>query len=75
MREESAATLEERILLLAPTSRDAVAARKVFEKAGILITLCDDIVAVCAEIEKGAAVAIVPDEAILNDRERCLAGS
>ncbi|MGZ3381822.1 MAG: hypothetical protein ACXVBB_16375, partial [Isosphaeraceae bacterium] len=60
MSEESAATLEERILLLAPTRRDAVAARKVFEMAGVIITLCKDIVEVCSEIEKGAAVAIVP---------------
>lgn len=73
MSEESAATLEERILLLAPTRRDAVAARKVFEMAGMIITLCKDIVEVCSEIEKGAAVAIVPDEAILNDKEKCLA--
>ena len=28
---------------------------------------------VCSQIERGAAVAIVPDEAILNDKERCLA--
>ena len=40
---------------------------------GFTLTLCKDIVEVCSEIEKGAAVAIVPDEAILNDKERCLA--
>jgi len=73
MAEESAANLEERILLLAPTKRDAVAAGKAFETAGITITLCNGFVELCSEIARGAAVAIVPDEAILNDKEGCLA--
>jgi len=73
MTEESAANLEERILLLAPTKRDALAAGKAFEMAGIIITLCKDFVELCSEIAKGAAVAMVPDEAILNDNEGCLA--
>ncbi len=73
MSEPPIANLEERVLLLAPTSRDAVAAGKVFEAAGIVISLCKDLIEVCDEIEKGAAVAIVPDEAILKDTEGCLA--
>jgi signal transduction histidine kinase len=73
MAEESASGLEERILLLAPTKRDAAAAAKLFEAVGIALTLCDDIAEVCSEMERGAAAAIVPDEAILNDKERCLA--
>ena len=73
MADESAAELEERVLLLAPTKRDAAAAGQIFAAVGIVLTLCNDIAEVCREIERGAAVAIVPDEAILNDRERCLA--
>src|SRR5262245_55604916 len=73
MAEESAWRLEERILLLAPTKRDAAAAGKLFTSVGIALTLCDDIAEVCSEMERGAAVAIVPDEAILNDKERRLA--
>ncbi len=65
MADESAAELEERVLLLAPTRRDAAAAVAVFAAVGIALTLCEDIVEVCSEIERGAAVAIVPDEAIL----------
>jgi signal transduction histidine kinase len=72
MAEESALGLEERILLLAPTKRDAAAASKLFNSVGIALTLCDDIAELCSEMEQGAAVAIVPDEAILNDKERCL---
>jgi len=66
------AALEERILLLAPTKRDATAAELLFEPVGLTITLCNDLRDVCAEIERGAAVAIVPDEAILADKERRL---
>jgi signal transduction histidine kinase len=73
MADESAAEREGRVLLLAPTKRDAAAAGRIFATVGIVPTPCADIVEVCREIERGAAVAIVPDEAILNDRERCLA--
>jgi signal transduction histidine kinase len=62
-----------KILLLAPTRRDAAAAVEVFEKAGIALTICRDIAGVCSGIEDGADLAIVPDEAILNDREGRLA--
>src|SRR5262245_55520128 len=73
MADAMTAALEERILLLAPTRRDAAAAEQLFEPAGITVTLCKDLPEVCAEIERGAAVAIVPDEAIFADSERCLA--
>jgi signal transduction histidine kinase len=73
MAEESASGLEERILLLAPTKRDAAAAGKLFESVGIALTLCDDIAGICSEMQRGAAAAIVPDEAILDDKERRLA--
>jgi hypothetical protein len=75
MADESAADLEGRILLLAPTKRDAAAAVHVFGGVGIALTICEDIAEVCSEMRRGAAVAIVTDEAILNDEERCLARS
>jgi signal transduction histidine kinase len=73
MAEESLSGLEERILLLAPTKRDAAAADRLFESVGIALTLCDNLSEVCSEMERGAAVAIVPDEAVLNDKETRLA--
>lgn len=69
MAEESARELEERILLLAPTRRDAAAAGTLFASAGLTPTLCRDIAEVCAEVRRGAAVAILPDVAILRDAE------
>src|SRR6478672_7932054 len=72
MADASTVALEERILLLAPTKRDAAAAEQLFDPVGLAVTLCEELSEVCAEIERGAAVAIVPDEAILADKERCL---
>lgn len=67
MAEDSDSKLEERILLLAPTKKDAVAANTLFASAGLTPTLCRDVAEVCSEILTGAAVAILPDEAILGD--------
>src|SRR5947209_7859827 len=67
MADEPIAELEGRILLLAPTRKDASAAGNVFASAGLPLTLCDDLAGLCAEVERGAAVAIVPDEAIRGD--------
>jgi signal transduction histidine kinase len=69
MAEESDLGLEGRILLLAPTKRDAVAAGKLFASAGLTPTLCEDIAAVCSEMRRGAAVAILSAEVILADSE------
>jgi signal transduction histidine kinase len=73
MSEDLAKPPPGQILLLAPTRRDAIAAVSIFEKAGIVLSICRDIAEVCSGIEAGADVAIVPDEAILNDREGRLA--
>jgi signal transduction histidine kinase len=73
MGKVAAAELEGRILLLPPTKRDAAAAVTVFQSVGLALTVCQDIVAVCAEIKRGAALAIVSDEAILKDDGRSLA--
>jgi signal transduction histidine kinase len=73
MADDPVESLEGRVLLLAPTRRDADAAGRIFAGAGIELTPCSDIAEICREIERGAAVAIVPGEAILHDREGCLA--
>lgn len=73
MPDGSVAELEERILLLPPTKRDATAAVAVFKAAGMTPTICEDLIEVCSEMGRGAAVAIVPGEAVLNDTGGCLA--
>jgi signal transduction histidine kinase/CheY-like chemotaxis protein len=73
MVEVSTPRLEDRVLLLAPTKRDAIAAERLFASVGIPLTVCHDIAEVCSEMDRGAAVAIVPDETILRDKEDRLA--
>ncbi|MFO0955994.1 MAG: ATP-binding protein [Isosphaeraceae bacterium] len=65
--------LERRVLLLAPTRRDSKAAVRLFASVGIHLTPCDDLAEVCEQIRRGAAAAIVPDEAILAERDGHLA--
>ncbi len=65
--------LEDRILLLAPTLRDAEAATRLFASEGLALTICRELGEVCAEILRGAAAAIVPDEAIRKDQDASLA--
>lgn len=55
---------EERILLLAPTEKDAKVCRSILAEAGIATAVCDDAGQVCAGIEAGAGAAIVAEEAI-----------
>jgi signal transduction histidine kinase/ActR/RegA family two-component response regulator len=75
MTAELIANHEERVLLLAPTKRDAAAAQSVFETEGIAVTNCEDMDEVCSQIEQGAAVAILPEEAIRNDAQGHLSGT
>jgi PAS domain S-box-containing protein len=64
---------EDRVLLLAPTAKDAAAARQVFASIGIPCLVCKDLDETCREILAGAGAAIVTDDTILNDRGHCLA--
>ncbi len=68
MRDERPARLEDRVLLLAPTAKDAAAAHPVFASIAVPCLVCKDLAEVCREIVAGAGAAIVPEEAILNDR-------
>ncbi len=64
---------ENRVLLLAPTAKDAAAAGEFFAAFGLGFLICRDLDEIRREIVEGAGVAIIPEEAILNDRGGCLA--
>jgi signal transduction histidine kinase/CheY-like chemotaxis protein len=55
---------EQRVLLLAPTLKDAALSRDVLDRAGIATFTCLDLECLCAEIEHGAAAVLLPEEAI-----------
>ena len=54
----------ERALILAPRGRDAIIASEVISLAGLKTRICDGVADLLREIEDGAGVAIITDEAI-----------
>ncbi len=66
--------IEDRVLILPPTARDGAASRDLLAAAGVRCLVCGTIGEVCREAERGAGAAVVTAEAVLGDREGCLAG-
>ena len=62
----------ERILILAPTGRDAELARAALSSAGLLAESVEDIDALCHGIEEGCAAAILTEEALDLQAMKCL---
>lgn len=56
--------LEERVLVVAPTGRDAVVTRDVLVNAGLIAESCDDLGDACARIEEGAGALLLTEEAL-----------
>jgi PAS domain S-box-containing protein len=73
MNDERPEQLDERVLVLAPTARDAATSRDLLEAAGIHCFICDTIENVCREAGRGAGAAVVTAEAVLGDEERRVA--
>ncbi|HEY2154369.1 MAG TPA: ATP-binding protein, partial [Isosphaeraceae bacterium] len=67
------ADLEGRILILAPTARDATACLGLLSSSGVPAQVCGDLAEVCREIDRGAGAAVVTQEAVLSDKAGCLA--
>jgi signal transduction histidine kinase/ActR/RegA family two-component response regulator len=64
---------ESRVLLLAPTKKDAKTSRTLLQQAGLTICLCDSLSQICEEIPRGTGVVIIPEEALLNGVATCFA--
>ena len=54
----------ERAVILAPTGRDAAVAEALIKEAGFYANICPDLGALIHEIEGGAGMAVIADEAI-----------
>ena len=61
-------SVEERILILMPTHRDAQTTADILCKEGMEAFVCSNIQEICNEISKGVAVAVVTEEALLTDQ-------
>jgi len=57
-------TSSERAVILAPTGRDASVAAALIKEAGYYANICSDLGALLREIEAGAGLAVIADEAI-----------
>ena len=64
--------LEQRVLILTPTGRDARLTQSVLEGAGITCRCCPDLVEVCQELEEGAGALLLAEEATATEDTDCL---
>src|SRR4051812_42562762 len=64
MADDRAGPTGERILVLASTARDAEITRRLFAEAALPFTDCGDLAALCAEMERDPAVAVLAEESL-----------
>jgi signal transduction histidine kinase/CheY-like chemotaxis protein len=64
----------ERLLVLAPTGRDALLATDVLRRAGLTAEPCASVADLCAEIERGAGAVLLTEEVLTAPGLRTLAG-
>ncbi len=55
---------EERVLLLAPTSKDGAVTKSIFADIGVLCTPCPTVESLCNEIRLGAGAVLLTEQAI-----------
>lgn len=67
MNPPGAASIENRVLVLAPTGADAPALCRVLHHAGWNAAPCSSVDELCRRVRQGAAAAIVADEALTED--------
>jgi two-component system, sensor histidine kinase len=71
--DEAEQRLEERVLVLAPTSKDAARSQTILKGAGIDCVSCGDLSKLCREIEAGAGAAVLTEESLAGAGETGLA--
>ena len=72
MREVDQHNWDERVLLLAPTGRDASMTSKYLAEAGMFAEVCAGIDELCGKLSAGAGVALISEEALTPEAMRCL---
>ena len=63
---------EERVLILAPTGRDAALTGSVLERAGIACVFCSSLDQLCDELTLGAGAVLLAEEAVAEGGNNCL---
>src|SRR5688572_13963618 len=59
--------IRSRVLVLAPTGRDAPAVIEQLRAAGLVGIVCADVMEMISKLEEGAGVAVIAEEAFRND--------
>lgn len=72
MRSQKAESLESRVLVLAPTGRDADLARRVLSQAGVDALALRDMESLCQAAAAGASALLITDEALQREALDCL---
>ena len=65
--------LEQRVLVLAVTAKDADLTRTILNRAGIECLPCASLRQLCDELTAGAGAALISEEAVVQSRDNCLA--
>lgn len=59
--------VEQRLLVLAPTGKDAALTRSVFDRAQVAFLFCADLDQICRGLDEGAGAMLLPEEVIAED--------
>jgi PAS domain S-box-containing protein len=69
MNEVASPSLERRLLILAPTGRDAPLTRSLLAETGVRCTVCTDIQHLAQELGMGAGAILISEEALPNEAQ------
>ncbi len=72
MSAAEAPKIEQRILVLAPTSKDATLTQEILARAGVSCIICNDLAQICSQLDQGAAAVLLAEEQIGDYRQDCL---
>ncbi len=72
MNEDHGQHVDERVLVLAPTSKDAALCQSVLLRAGVQCHCCADLPEVCQELAIGASALLLAEEAVGPVHNSCL---
>lgn len=64
MSDANSSPLHQRVLVLAPTPRDASLCREILGGAGLPASMCEDVPEICRQIRRGAAAAVLTEESL-----------
>ena len=65
-------TRDKRILVLAPTGKDAVLTARFFREAGLSVEICEDVSELCRKLNEGAGIIFLTEEVLTVHNTSCV---